>query len=98
MFPQTLPSLFFFNDTPPTDIDTLSLHDALPIYASTLNVGMRRSFIGAIVGAGTIYTILRMGKWLFGRQRVKLPVETKIIFTDTSVHLPDKEIPYEELF
>jgi leader peptidase (prepilin peptidase)/N-methyltransferase len=59
---------------------------------------MRRSFIGAIVGAGAIYTILRMGKWLFGRQRVKLPVETKIIFTDTSVHLPDKEIPYEELF
>jgi leader peptidase (prepilin peptidase)/N-methyltransferase len=70
-----------------------SLHDA-----STLNVGMRRSFIGAIVGAGTIYAILRLGKLLFGRQRVKLPVETKIIFTDTSVHLPDKEIPYEELF
>jgi leader peptidase (prepilin peptidase)/N-methyltransferase len=70
-----------------------SLHNA-----SALNVGMRRSFIGAIVGAGTIYAILRLGKWLFGRQRVKLPVETKIIFTDTSVHLPDKEIPYEELF
>jgi len=70
-----------------------SLHDA-----STLNIGMRRSFIGAIVGAATIYTILRLGKWLFGRQRVKLPVETKIIFTDTSVHLPDKEITYEELF
>jgi leader peptidase (prepilin peptidase)/N-methyltransferase len=70
-----------------------SLHNA-----SSLNVGMRRSFIGAIVGAGTIYAILRLGKWLFGRQRVKLPVETKIIFTDTSVHLPDKEIPYEELF
>jgi leader peptidase (prepilin peptidase)/N-methyltransferase len=66
--------------------------------ANTLNVGMRRSFIGAIVGAATIYAILRLGKWLFGRQRVKLPVETKIIFTDTSVHLPDKEIPYEELF
>jgi leader peptidase (prepilin peptidase)/N-methyltransferase len=66
--------------------------------ANTLNVGMQRSFIGAIVGAGTIYTILRLGKLLFGRQRVKLPVETKIIFTDTSVHLPDKEIPYDELF
>ncbi len=66
--------------------------------ASTLNVGMRRSFIGAIVGAATIYAILRLGKWLFGRQRVKLPMETKIIFTDTSVRLPDKEIPYEELF
>ena len=35
---------------------------------------------------------------LFGRQRVKLPVDTKIVFTETSVHLPDKEIPYEELF
>ena len=70
-----------------------SLHDA-----STLNVGMRRSFIGAIVGAAAIYAILRLGKLLFGRQRVKLPVETKIIFTETSVHLPDKEIPYEELF
>ena len=66
--------------------------------ASALNVGMRRSFIGAIVGAGTIYAILRLGKLLYGRQRVKLPVETKIIFTDTSVHLPDREIPYEELF
>jgi leader peptidase (prepilin peptidase)/N-methyltransferase len=70
-----------------------SLHDA-----STLIVGMRRSFVGAIVGAAIIYGILRLGKWLFGRQRVKLPMETKILFTETAVHLPDKEIPYEELF
>ena len=66
--------------------------------ANTLGVGMRRSFIGAIVGAATIYAILRLGKLLFGRQRVKLPLDAKIIFTETSVHLPDKEIPYEELF
>jgi leader peptidase (prepilin peptidase)/N-methyltransferase len=66
--------------------------------ATTLNGGMWRSFIGAMVGAATIYAILRLGKWLFGRQRVKLPTETKIIFTETSVHLPDKEIPYEELY
>jgi leader peptidase (prepilin peptidase)/N-methyltransferase len=59
---------------------------------------MRRSFVGAIVGAAIIYGILRLGKWLFGRQRVKLPMETKILFTETAVHLPDKEIPYEELF
>src|SRR5437667_11482843 len=26
-------SLFFFNDPPPTEIYTLSLHDALPIFA-----------------------------------------------------------------
>jgi leader peptidase (prepilin peptidase)/N-methyltransferase len=29
---------------------------------------------------------------------VKLPLDAKIIFTETSVHLPDKEIPYEELY
>jgi leader peptidase (prepilin peptidase)/N-methyltransferase len=66
--------------------------------ATTLNVGMGRSIIGAIVGAATIYAILRLGKLLFGRQRVKLPLDAKIVFTETSVHLPDKEIPYEELF
>src|SRR5699024_12687458 len=27
--------LFLFNDTPPTEIYTLSLHDALPIYAGS---------------------------------------------------------------
>jgi len=59
---------------------------------------MGRSIIGAVVGAATIYAILRLGKLLFGRQRVKLPVDAKIVFTETSVHLPDKEIPYEELF
>ncbi len=70
-----------------------SLHgtDALP-------VGILRGFIGAITGAGTIYAILRVGKWLFGRQRVKLPADTRIVFSDTAVHLPDKDIPYEDLF
>jgi leader peptidase (prepilin peptidase)/N-methyltransferase len=66
--------------------------------ANTLSVGMWRSFIGAIVGAATIYAILRLGKLLFGRQWVKWPRDAKIVFTETSVHLPDKEIPYEELF
>jgi len=66
--------------------------------ATTLSVGMWRSFIGAIAGAATIYAILRLGKLLFGRQRVKLPLDAKIVFTETSVHLPGKEIPYEELF
>jgi leader peptidase (prepilin peptidase)/N-methyltransferase len=70
-----------------------ALHDA-----NTLSVGMSRSLLGMVVGAGVIYAILRLGKLLFGRQRLKLPLETKIIFTETCVHLPDKEIPYEELF
>src|SRR5207249_11558428 len=30
--PSPLPFLFFFSSTPPTDLSTLSLHDALPIW------------------------------------------------------------------
>ena len=59
---------------------------------------MLQSLIGVAPARGSIYAILRLGKLLFGRQRVKLPLDTKIIFTETSVHLPDREIPYEELF
>ena len=66
--------------------------------ARTPGEGILQSLIGALVGAGTIYAILRLGKLLFGRQRVKLPLDAKIVFTETSVHLPDREIPYEELF
>jgi len=66
--------------------------------ATTLRVGMWQGFIGAAVGAGTVYAFLRAGKWAFGRQRLKLPVGTRVIFGETAVHLPDKEIPYEELF
>jgi leader peptidase (prepilin peptidase)/N-methyltransferase len=66
--------------------------------ANTLTEGMLKSLLGVTVGAGIIYAILRLGKLLFGRQRLQLPTETKIIFTETSMHLPDKEIPYEELF
>lgn len=70
-----------------------SLHDAISFKA-----GLWQSFLGVAVGAGVIYGILRLGKLLFGRQRLKLSGETKIVFTDTAVCLPDKEFLYEELF
>ena len=57
-----------------------------------------QSLIGLVVGGGIIYLILRAGKLLFGRQRVELPANTKIVFSETAVHLPDRDIPYEELF
>jgi leader peptidase (prepilin peptidase)/N-methyltransferase len=70
-----------------------SLHDA-----KTLTAGMLQSLIGMGAGAGIVYVILRLGKLLFGRQRLKWPVETKIVFSETAVCLPDREIPYDELF
>lgn len=63
-----------------------------------LTGGMKESIIGLAVGAGLIYAILRAGKLLFGRQRLALPENTKVVFSETSVHLPDGDIPYEELF
>ena len=69
------------------------LHDV-----HALTAGMWQSVLGICAGAGIIYTILRLGKLLFGRQRMKLPANTKIVFTETSVLLPDREIPYDELF
>ena len=70
-----------------------SLHDA-----KTNADGMFQGFLGIGVGAGIIYAVLRLGKLLFGRQKLKLPPDSKIIFTETAVCLPDQQIPYEELF
>jgi leader peptidase (prepilin peptidase)/N-methyltransferase len=70
-----------------------SLHDA-----KTNAEGMFQGFLGIVVGAGIIYAVLRLGKLLFGRQKLKLAPDTKIVFTETAVCLPDQVISYEELF
>jgi leader peptidase (prepilin peptidase)/N-methyltransferase len=70
-----------------------SLHEQAAVSGS-----LRQSALGIVVGAGIIYFILRMGKLLFGRQKVALPADTRIIFSETAVHLPDEEIPYEDIF
>ena len=59
---------------------------------------LERSFLGAVFGAGLIFVILHFGKLVFGRQRVRLPPDTKVVFTETALVLPDKTIPYEEVF
>jgi leader peptidase (prepilin peptidase) / N-methyltransferase len=63
-----------------------------------LFAGMIQSLLGIGVGAGLAYFVLRLGKLTFGQQRLALSGETKVIFTDTALLLPDKEIPYDELF
>jgi leader peptidase (prepilin peptidase)/N-methyltransferase len=66
--------------------------------AHTAGTGLVRSVGGIAAGAGIVYAVLRLGKLLFGRQKMKLPAETKIVFSETAVCLPDQEIPYEEIF
>ncbi|HNQ73952.1 MAG TPA: prepilin peptidase [Verrucomicrobiota bacterium] len=64
----------------------------------TALAGFWQGVVGALVGWGLVYGIVRLGKVMFGRQRVALPVDTRIVFSETAVHLPDRDIPYEELF
>ena len=64
----------------------------------TLTGTISQSLLGIGIGAGVVYAILRAGKWLFGKQRFALPPKSKIIFSETAVHLPDKDIPYEDVF
>jgi leader peptidase (prepilin peptidase)/N-methyltransferase len=59
---------------------------------------MRDSLIGMAVGAAVVYGIVRLGKLMFGRYKIKLPDGTKIYFGETSVTLPDEELPYEDVF
>lgn len=61
-------------------------------------LSMVKSLLGIGVGGGLVYLILRLGKLLFGRQKIELPPDTKIVFSESAVHLPDRDIPYEEIF
>ena len=70
-----------------------SLHQA-----DSLTASIRSSLLGLGVGAGLVYAILRLGKLAFGRQKLELPSETRVIFTETALRLPDKQINYEDLF
>jgi leader peptidase (prepilin peptidase)/N-methyltransferase len=65
---------------------------------TTVTASVAQGFLGAAVGGGLIYAILRAGKLMFGRQKVALPEGTKIVFSETNLCLPDRDIPYEELF
>jgi leader peptidase (prepilin peptidase) / N-methyltransferase len=56
------------------------------------------SLLGIAIGAGLIYAIVRVGKLLFGRQKIEIGESEKIVFSETGIYLGDKEIPYEELF
>jgi prepilin signal peptidase PulO-like enzyme (type II secretory pathway) len=65
--------------------------------AHTLGEGMLRSLIGAAVGAGIIYAILRLGKLLFGKFVLDLDAESRMVFTESAILLPPKRLSLEEL-
>ena len=61
-------------------------------------LAMRDSMLGIVVGGGLVYLILRVGKILFGKHHLELKPDTRVVFTDTALVLPERSIPYEDLF
>lgn len=57
-----------------------------------------QSALGIGIGAGLVYLIVRLGKLLFGKHRIELEPDSKVLFTETSLILPGQEIPFVELF
>jgi leader peptidase (prepilin peptidase)/N-methyltransferase len=61
-------------------------------------VAMKESILGMLVGAGIVYMIVQLGKMMFGKLKVELHPDTRVVFTDSALVLPEHSIPYEELF
>ncbi len=84
----------------------LGLISSLLSKAEPLNLQSRMTVAGSLIesalgigiGFGLVYMVVRIGKLLFGRQRVELEPNSKIVFTETSLVLPDQEILFEDLF
>ena len=53
---------------------------------------------GVLVGTIVVYGLSIAGKAVFGRQDVVLPASSKVALSQTALVLPDREIPYEEIF
>ena len=70
-----------------------SLHDTTSRLTS---LGL--SALGLVVGGGLIYSVVRMGKILFGRYILILKPGSKVVFTDHSMVLAEPDIQVQTMF
>ncbi|MFL3666588.1 MAG: prepilin peptidase [Verrucomicrobiota bacterium] len=56
------------------------------------------SGLGILVGAGSVFAVLQLGKLLFGKVRVPLEEGESATFTESALHLPGEVVPFEEIF
>jgi len=60
--------------------------------------GLVAAVIGSCVGAGVVFLILTLGKWMFGRKYIQLEGIEEITFTETAIHTKDQIFPFEDMF
>lgn len=67
--------------------------------AASAAESLKWSGAGIVVGAGVVYVVLRGGKLLFGKERIRLGPGARVVFTETAMVLPNGEaLPYDDLF
>jgi leader peptidase (prepilin peptidase)/N-methyltransferase len=66
--------------------------------AESAKAGLQSSFLGILTGGLVVEAVRQAGKLAFGRVKIELAGEAKVVFTETGLVLPDREIPYEEMF
>ncbi len=59
---------------------------------------MKRSGIGIAIGVALVYAVVRLGKLLFGRERVAVPPGSKVIFHEEGIALADKALLFGDIF
>jgi leader peptidase (prepilin peptidase)/N-methyltransferase len=67
-------------------------------HAKSAAPSMRECLLGMAMGVGLVYAILRVAKLAFGREKWNFPPDTRIVFGENGIQLPDREVPFEELF
>jgi leader peptidase (prepilin peptidase)/N-methyltransferase len=69
-----------------------------PAAAGVGTKSLRESFFGILVGGLLVEAVRQGGKLAFGRMKLALDGDTKVFFGETGMVLPDREIPYDEIF
>lgn len=61
-------------------------------------LSLQQSFLGIAVGGGLVYGILRLAKVFFGKEKFTLPPDTRVVFGESGLQLPDRQVAYDEVF
>jgi leader peptidase (prepilin peptidase) / N-methyltransferase len=78
----------------------LILSPLVPGLHATFSAGesLKRSALGIAIGFGVVYGVVRLGKLLFGRERIPLEPGTRVVFHEDGIVLPDRTIPFGDIF